>query len=128
MATESVSRPAAELAARRQQPIGRVRLRKYVVTENVTQTVPVSHEEVRIEREPITDADDAVSGVEISEDVQEVELKGERVVVSKETVPVERVRIGTETVTEEQQVSEEVRREQIETDGAQSAAVDDRDN
>jgi stress response protein YsnF len=35
---------------------GRARLRKYVVTENVTQTVPVSHEEVRIEREPITDA------------------------------------------------------------------------
>src|ERR1051326_3007528 len=33
---------------------GRARLRKYVVTENVTQTVPVSHEEVRLEREPIT--------------------------------------------------------------------------
>ncbi|MEU2350820.1 DUF2382 domain-containing protein, partial [Modestobacter sp. NPDC013298] len=30
------------------------RLRKYVVTEDVTTTVPVSHEEVRIEREPIT--------------------------------------------------------------------------
>ena len=35
---------------------GQARLRKYVVTENVTQTVPVSHEEVRLEREPITDA------------------------------------------------------------------------
>jgi stress response protein YsnF len=31
---------------------GRARLRKYVVTEQVTQTVPVSHEEVRLEREP----------------------------------------------------------------------------
>lgn len=35
---------------------GRARLRKYVVTEDVEQTVPLRHEEVRIEREPITDA------------------------------------------------------------------------
>ena len=34
---------------------GRVRLRKYVVTEEVQQTVPVRREEVRVEREPITD-------------------------------------------------------------------------
>jgi len=38
------------------QETGRARLRKYVVTENVQTTVPVSHEEVRVEREPITDA------------------------------------------------------------------------
>ena len=38
---------------------GRARLRKYVVTENVSTTVPVSHEEVRVEREPITDANRA---------------------------------------------------------------------
>jgi uncharacterized protein (TIGR02271 family) len=103
--------------------VGRARLRKYVVTENVTTTVPVSHEEVRIEREPITDADrgEATSGAEISEEVQEVELKGERVVVDKETVPVERVRLGTETVTEDQQVSEDVRKEQIETPTPRSA-------
>ena len=35
---------------------GKARLRKYVVTENVTTTVPVTHEEVRMEREPITEA------------------------------------------------------------------------
>ena len=35
---------------------GRARLRKYVVTEKETVTVPVQREEVRIEREPITDA------------------------------------------------------------------------
>ncbi|SHF73086.1 conserved domain-containing protein [Jatrophihabitans endophyticus] len=96
---------------------GRARLRKYVVTENVTQTVPVSHEEVRIEREPITDAnrDEAVSGEPISEEEHEVTLHAERPVVDKETVPVERVKLGTETVTEEQTVSEEVRKEQIDT-------------
>jgi uncharacterized protein (TIGR02271 family) len=94
---------------------GRARLRKYVVTENVTQTVPVSHEEVRVEREPITEANAgaAMSGPGISEDEHEVTLRAERPVVEKEAVPVERVRLGTETVTEEHQVNEEVRKEQI---------------
>jgi uncharacterized protein (TIGR02271 family) len=94
---------------------GRARLRKYVVTENVTQTVPVSHEEVRVEREPITEgnAGAAMSGPDISEDEHEVTLRAERPVVDKEAVPVERVRLGTETVTEEHQVNEEVRKEQI---------------
>jgi uncharacterized protein (TIGR02271 family) len=97
---------------------GRARLRKYVVTENVTQTVPVSHEEVRIEREPITDANvgDATSGPAISEEEHEVVLHEERPVVAKETVPVERVRLDKETVTEQETVSEDVRKEQIDTD------------
>lgn len=97
---------------------GRARLRKYIVTENVTTTVPVQREEVRLEREPITDAnrDQAVAGADLTEEEREVTLTEERVVVNKETVPVERVKLGTETVTEEQQVSEEVRKEQIEAD------------
>jgi uncharacterized protein (TIGR02271 family) len=94
---------------------GRARLRKYVVTENVTRTVPVSHEEVRVEREPITDAnrDAAVSGEPISEEEHEVTLQAERPVVEKEAVPVERVRLATDTVTQDTQVSESVRKEQI---------------
>src|ERR1700761_1846067 len=92
---------------------GRARLRKHVVTENVTRTVPVSHEEVRVEREPITDAnrDDAVAGEPISEDQHEVTLRAERPVVEKEAVPVERVRLTTDTVTEDAQVNESVRKE-----------------
>lgn len=99
---------------------GRVRLRKYVVTEQVTKTVPVSHEEVRIEREPITDrnAGAAMDGPEISEEEHEVVLHAEEPVVDKAVVAKERVRLGTETVDGEQEVSEEVRSERIETDGA----------
>ena len=95
---------------------GRARLRKYVVTENVTRTVPVQHEEVRIEREPITDAnrDAAMSGGDITEEEHEVTLRAERPVVEKETVPVERVRLATETVTEQHEVNESVRKEKIE--------------
>jgi uncharacterized protein (TIGR02271 family) len=94
---------------------GRARLHKYVVTEQQNVTVPVSHEEVRVEREPITDAnrDEALSGPDISEEDHEMTLNEERVVVSKETTPVERVRLDKETVTEEQQVSEQVRKERI---------------
>ena len=97
---------------------GRARLRKYVVTETQTVQVPVSHEEVRIEREPITDANrgEALSGADISEEEHEVILTAERPVVTTEAVPVERVRLGTETVTEQQTVSGEVRKEQIELD------------
>lgn len=43
-------------------------------------------------------------------------LTEERPVVVKETVPVERVRLGTETVTEQTEVSEQVRKENIELD------------
>jgi uncharacterized protein (TIGR02271 family) len=101
------------------QERGRVRLRKYVVTENVQQTVPVQREEVRVEREPITDAnrDAAMSGPEISEDEHEVTLSEEQVVVEKRAVPKERVRLSKDTVTDERTVSEQVRKEQIEEEG-----------
>jgi uncharacterized protein (TIGR02271 family) len=98
---------------------GRARLRKYVVTEQETVTVPVTREEVRLEREPITDAnrDDALAGPELTESEHEVVLTEERPVVDKETVPVERVRLAKDTVTEETQVTEGVRREEIDTEG-----------
>ncbi len=99
---------------------GRARLRKYVTTEQVEETVPVKREQVTLEREPITDANvgDATDGPEISEEEHEVTLHEEEVVVDKRAVPKERVRLGKETVTEEQTVSEEVRKEQIESEGA----------
>jgi uncharacterized protein (TIGR02271 family) len=98
---------------------GRARLKKYVVTEQVQKTVPVQHEEVRLEREPITDAnvDRATAGPEISDEEHEVVLHGEEPVVEKKAVPKERVRLAKETVTDEAQVSEQVRKEQIEQEG-----------
>jgi uncharacterized protein (TIGR02271 family) len=84
-----------------------------------TRTVPVRHEEVRVEREPITDSnrDAALDGPEISEEEHEVILHEEEPVVEKRAVPKERVRLDTEPVTEEREVSEQVRKEQIETEG-----------
>jgi uncharacterized protein (TIGR02271 family) len=107
---------------------GRARLRKYVVTETQQVDVPVSHEEVRLEREPITDAnrDAAYSGGEITEEEHEVTLKAERPVVGTETEAVERVRLGKETVSDTETVSGEVRKEQIELDDPTGTARDPR--
>ena len=105
---------------------GRARLRKYVVTEQQTVQVPVSREEVRLEREPITDANrgDALAGGTITDEEHEVVLHEERPVVTTEAVPVERVRLGTETITDQQSVTGEVRKEQVELDD--STATDRR--
>jgi uncharacterized protein (TIGR02271 family) len=116
---DAMTRSEEELrvaAARRER--GRARLRKYVVTEPVRKTVPVRREEVRVEREPITEdnVEQAVSGPEISEEEHEVVLHEEVPVVEKRVVPKERVRLSKETVTDEAQVSEEVRKERIEAE------------
>jgi uncharacterized protein (TIGR02271 family) len=116
---EAMTRSEEELRVGTQaRERGRVRLRKYVTTEQVTTTVPVQREEVRLEREPITDAnvDAATSGPELSEAEHEVVLHEEQPVVEKRTVPRERVRLDKEAVTGEEQVAEEVRKEQIDID------------
>jgi uncharacterized protein (TIGR02271 family) len=99
-----------------QRERGRVRLRKYVTTEHVQQTLPVRREKARVEREPITDANlgAATSGPEISEEEHEVILREEEPVVEKRVVPRERVRLDKDTMTDEERVDEQVRREQIE--------------
>jgi uncharacterized protein (TIGR02271 family) len=119
---DAMTRSEEELqvgTARRER--GRVRLRKHITTEQVTKTVPVQREEVRVEREPITDAnvDAATSGPDISEEEHEVVLREKQPVVEKRVVPRERVRLDTDTVTDERQVSEEVRKEQIQVEGDQ---------
>ncbi len=103
----------------RTDDVGKARLRKYVVSEQVTQTVPVRKEKAVVQTEPITDANvnKATSGPEIHESEHEIQLFEETPVVEKSTKPVERVRLGTEVVTENQTVTEDVRKERIEVDG-----------
>ena len=117
---EAMTRSEEELrVGKSSRESGRARLRKYVVTEQVQKTVPVQREEVRLEREPITDAnlDAAGAGPAISEEEHEVVLHEEEPVVEKRVVPKERVRMGKDTRTGDAQVSEELRKEQIEADG-----------
>ncbi|NEC69731.1 PRC and DUF2382 domain-containing protein [Streptomyces sp. SID9727] len=105
---------------------GRARLHKYVVTENVTRSVPVSHEEVRVVREPLQPGDrTAARKGDLTEQDVEVTLHAERATTRKETVPVERVRLETERVTNQEEVSAELRKEQIDyADGTTKGGKD----
>jgi uncharacterized protein (TIGR02271 family) len=119
-AEDAMTRSEEELAVgtvKRER--GRARLRKYVVTEQVETTVPVQREEVRVEREPITEAnrEAAHSGPDIAEAEHEVVLHEEEPVVEKRVVPKERVRLSKDTEVDEHAVSEEVRKERVDFEG-----------
>jgi uncharacterized protein (TIGR02271 family) len=96
------------------QPAGKAVLRKNVVTENVHTTVPVEHDEVYVEREPITAAEAGSVRAEMGETQQEMQLRAERPVVAKDQVPVERVHLTKNEVVEDQPIDEQVRHEEIE--------------
>ena len=96
------------------QPAGKAVLRKNVVTENVHTTVPVEHDEVFVEREPITAADAGSVRADIGEAEQEMPLRAEHPVVAKDQVPVERVRLAKNEVVEDQPIDEQVRHEEVE--------------
>ena len=116
---EAMTRSEEELRVSKvSKEAGRARLRKWVETEHASTTVPVAREEVRIEREPITDAnvDRALDGPAISEEEHEVVLHEEQAVVSTEAVPKERVRLEKDTVTEQQEVGTDLRKERIEAE------------
>lgn len=95
---------------------GRARLRKFVATEQQTVTVPVSHDEVRMVREPVA-AGLSVEDVTMGPDSIEIALYEDRVLVRKDVVGLEKITLATELVTEQRQITEEVRRERIEITG-----------
>ncbi len=98
----------------------RVRVVKYVVTEEVQVTVPIRREEIRIEEIPLGDGAPATAGVLDTTGTgglpETIVLHTERPVVGTEVVPVERVRLHTEWVQEHVQVHDQVRRERVDVD------------
>ena len=98
---------------------GEARLRKYVVTDTESVEVPVEREEVRVERTPINAEDAKNYNGSISGDSEEasVTLHEERVNVNKETVPVEKINLKKDTVRDTETHTEELRKDQIDTDG-----------
>lgn len=113
----SIIRSEEQLDVHKEQvQSGKARLRKYVVEDTETVEVPVTREEVRVERTPISEADAANFRGEIGEDEASVVLNEERVDVTKKTVPVEKVNLAKEQVTETERVTETLAKERIETD------------
>lgn len=101
---------------------GRAVLRRYVVTETVTQTFEVRHEEFRVDHEPLPDGAGAggehvvVDEGAFRDRVVETVLHREVPVVTMRVEATERVRVHVETVTDQVQVSEDVARERIDVD------------
>jgi len=94
---------------------GEVGLHKEVVSEQKTVNVPVTHEEVVIERRPVTDG--RVDDTPIGEgETIRVPVNEEQVNVSKDTVVTGEVAIGKRAVQETQQVTDTVRREEARID------------
>ena len=113
---DAMTRSEEELrVGTRSREAGRVRLRKWVETEQVSETVPVRREEIRIEREPITDGnvDRAMDGPAISEEEHEVTLFEDEVVAATEAVPKERIRLEKDVRIDEETVAQDLRKERI---------------
>jgi stress response protein YsnF len=115
---------------KRREVTGRARLRKYVVTENVTVTVPVRREKAVLESVPVDESDvdvdsEIVEGAPLSGDSPEIVLREEVPVVETVVRPVERVRLGTEEYTDEETVTGEVRKERIALEGDVAGAEAD---
>lgn len=111
---DSMVRSEEELHVGKEQvQTGKARLRKYVVTEEENVTVPVKREKVRLETEPVGPGEAG----QITEGETEVTISEERPVVAKETVAKEKVGLVKDVEEREEQVSEEVRKEQFEVEG-----------
>jgi uncharacterized protein (TIGR02271 family) len=104
------------LVATEAVPVARVRLRKYLVTEEQTVTVPVTREEVELDYAEIPMTEQIPDGAQLLDDIVEIVRYEERVVVTKEVVAVERVRLVRRVITAEQVVSGQVRREVVDLD------------
>jgi uncharacterized protein (TIGR02271 family) len=109
-----VQRTEEELAAgTREREAGEVRVKKNVRTDRESVEVPTRHEEVSVERVPLSGE---ASEAEIGDDEVNVPVTEEEVVVSKRPVVKEEVRIRKDVVEDTEVVEEDVRREEIEVD------------
>ena len=109
-----------ELVVDKQQAVvERVRLRKVIVEEDVTVTVTLRREELRVEREAVP-ADTPVArgdgDAQLSDGELVFVLLAEEPVVRKRVVPTERIRVARDTVVEHERIDAQVRKERAEVD------------
>ncbi len=94
---------------------GEARIRKEVITENQTIQVPVTREELVIERRPVNDARPADGDIGTDSEIR-VPLSEERVNVERQSIVREEVAVGKRQITEERTVSDQVRHEELQVD------------
>jgi uncharacterized protein (TIGR02271 family) len=116
-----VQRTEEELAAgTREREAGELRVKKNVRTDRESVEVPTRHEEVSVERVPLSGE---ASEAQIGDDEINVPVTEEEVVVSKRPVVKEEVRIRKDVVEDTQIVEEDVRREEIDVEDETTRGV-----
>ena len=115
------------VAGKRAEEIGRVRINKDVVNERETVSEPVTHEEVHVERVPVTD-DAPLDEKAFQERDIEVPVMGEEMVVGKQARTVEELRVRKDAVTEEERATDTVRKERVNIEGADEHGEEFRDD
>lgn len=120
--TDQINVPVRQeelVVGKQQEEIGRVHVHKDVIEEQQTITEPVTREEVRVERVPVQGQYSGDIGADaFTEKDIDVPVMGEELVTGKRTVVNEEVRVSKQAVTEQQQVSDTVRKERVVVDGA----------
>ena len=113
-ASSSVTRSEEELrVGKRETEAGRLRMHKWIETEQVDVPVDVRREKARVTREPV---EGTVSDEEIGDEELEVTLREEQPVVEKQAVAKERVRIDKDVESDTEMVSDELRKERVDID------------
>jgi uncharacterized protein (TIGR02271 family) len=108
---------------KRETSAGEVELRKTVETERVQEQVQLRHDEVTVERRPVTDASQVSSQPTIGEDEIRIPVMEEQLVVQKRMVPREEIIVRKNRVVENQTIEDTVRRERVDIDDAQARAA-----
>jgi uncharacterized protein (TIGR02271 family) len=122
-ATQSIELREEELRAEKERvQAGEVRVRKEVVTEERTLEVPVTREEVVIERRPAAQGSAASGSIDEDEEIR-IPLMEEEVRVEKTPVVREEVTLKKRQVQGTEEVSDTVRREEARIERTGEAAV-----
>lgn len=115
------------VAGKRQEETGRVHLHKDVVEEQQTVRVPLQREEVTVERvEARGTLDPNAAHDAFTEQDIDVPVMGETAVIGKEMQQTGEVHLHKQTVMDEQEVSDTVRKEHVTVDGAQETLRQER--
>ncbi len=111
-----VQRSEEELrAGTREREAGAMRVRKRVRTDRESIEVPTKHEEVSVERVPVSGE---ATEAQIGEEEVEVPVTEEEVVTDKRAVAKEEVRLRKDVVEETEVVEDDVRREEVDVEDA----------
>lgn len=107
---------------------GEVTVNKTVNEETQTVDVPVTHEEVTIERHPVTDGTPIDGSLDLEDETLVVPVNEEQIDVNKRAVVTDEVTVNKETKEDVKQVSDTVRKENLDVQTHGDVTVEGEDD